>query len=643
MTTPAPFATDVPHARHFKRRLPVGAEVVAPGETHFRLWAPRRQQVEVVLDGDEGAAFALAREEQGYFAALIPVGAGARFRYRLDGQPDLYQCPASRFQPEGPFGPSEVVDPSTFSWTDSEWPGVHPQGRVVYEMHVGTFTPKGTWRAAVEQLPRLADVGINLLEVMPVADFPGQFGWGYDGVNLFAPTRLYGHPDDFRAFIDRAHALGIGVILDVVYNHVGPSGSFMKAVSPAFFSDKHKTDWGEGINFDGPENGPVRAFYLGNVTCWISEYHLDGLRLDATQDIHDDSPGEHILAAISRTARAAANRRSVVLIAENEPQHTKLVRDPKKGGFGLDMLWNDDFHHTARVALTGRSEAYYSDYHGRPQELISAVKHGYLYQGQHYTWQKKGRGTPAFDLPPWAFVTFLDNHDQVANSGAGLRTHALTSPGGFRAMTALMLLAPGTPMLFQGQEFASSSPFFFFADHKGDLATMVRAGRLKFLTQFPSLADEAGRPAIPEPHDPATFVRCKLDLAEIEKNRWAVDLHRDLLHLRREDPTFRRQDRRGLDGAVLAAEVLVLRFFGEAPELDRLLLVNLGSDLNLAPMPEPLLAAPEEHAWQVRWSSDDPRYGGCGVGKLECNGPWTLPGHSALVLFPEREEGEKSS
>lgn len=629
MTTLSALAPSVAPTPSRQRRWPIGAEALGPHSTWFRVWAPSSQRVDVVSE-QTSRVLPLEPEGNGYFSGIAGVGLGTLYRFRLDDNETLYPDPASRFQPTGPFGPSEIIDPTAFPWTDRDWPGCPPQGRVIYEMHVGTFTPEGTWQAAIRQLPRLADLGINVLEVMPVADFPGQFGWGYDGVNLFAPYRVYGRPDDFRAFVDRAHALGVAVILDVVYNHVGPDGNFLRAFSPAYFSTKHNTEWGEALNFDGEGCEPVREFYLSNAAYWIDEYHLDGLRLDATQSIFDDSPDEHVIAGMARVTRQAGGDRSVLLIAENEPQHTRLVRSRDKDGYGLDMLWNDDFHHSARVALTGRAEAYYSDHRGTPQELLSAVKYGYLFQGQHYTWQKKGRGTPGLDLSPWAFVNFLDNHDQIANSGTGQRIHALTSPGRYRALTALFLLAPGTPMLFQGQEFASSSPFYYFADHNPQLADLVRDGRIEFLSQFPSLNDPSKRPTVPAPHESETFTRCKLNLAEIDANGWAVELHRDLLRLRRDDPTFSRQKRRSIDGAVLGPEVFLIRFFGEEPTLDRLLIVNLGNDW-AAPIPEPLLAPPEGGGWHVAWSSENPRYGGGGVAALRL-GEEGIPGHSALVL-----------
>jgi maltooligosyltrehalose trehalohydrolase len=331
--------------------------------------------------------------------------------------------------------------------------------------------------------------------------------------------------------------------------------------------------------------------------------------------------------------REAARGRATLIVAENEPQHTTLVRPAEQGGYGLDALWNDDFHHSVVVALTGRNEAYYSDYLGEPQEFISAVKWGYLYQGQRYKWQKQRRGTPALDLPPARFVTFIANHDQIANSGRGLRCAARTSPGRLRAMTALLLLGPGTPMLFQGQEFAASQPFFYFADHKPELARLVCKGRAKFLAQFPSLAQPEIQACLPDPADPMTFERCKLDHAERERHREIYALHRDLLKLRREDPAFRAQRPRGVDGAVLGRSAFVLRFFVDGGA-DRMLLVNLGRDLHLDPAPEPLLAPPAGKRWGILWSSEETCYGGQGTPPLDTEENWRMPGEAAVALAP---------
>jgi maltooligosyltrehalose trehalohydrolase len=606
---------------------PVGAQVGFEG-THFRVWAPERRRVRAIVNGV--GEVELSKEAHGYFSGFLPgASEGNRYGYEVDGE-GPFPDPASRFQPEGPHKFSQIIDPERFQWSDSVWRGKPLEGQVIYEMHIGTFTRAGTYCAALEQLPALVETGITTLEVMPLADFPGKFGWGYDGVNLFAPTRLYGTPDDFREFVDRAHALGLAVILDVVYNHIGPDGNYLPKFSSGYFSPEHKTDWGDAIHFYGPGSEPVREYFSANAAYWIREFHLDGLRLDATQTIYDESP-DHILALIARNCRKAAEGRETVLIAENENQTSRLARSPERSGYGLDGLWNDDFHHSAIVAATGHKEAYYSDYFGAPQELISAAKYGYLYQGQYYPWQKKRRGEPTFDLKPAAMVNYIQNHDQVANSGRGLRLDKLTTPGRLRAITALQLLIPGTPMLFQGQEFASSAPFLFFADHDPELAKAVRTGRAEFLSQWRSLG--SGKLQYADPCAESTFELCKLDHSERERHLESTRLHADLLRLRREEPVFHRQDRR-FDGAVLGEEAFVLRFFGDQPQGDRLLVVNLGRDLKRQAAPEPLLAPPEGTAWQVSWSSEDPQYGGDGTAPVETDAGWTIPGHAAVVLAP---------
>jgi maltooligosyltrehalose trehalohydrolase len=530
-----------------------------------------------------------------------------------------------------------VVDPAGFRWTDAGWPGVGLSGQVIYELHLGTFTPEGTWAAASRELPALAELGATVVEVMPIADFVGRFGWGYDGVNLFAPTRLYGSPDDARRFVDRAHALGLGVILDVVYNHFGPEGNYLHLFSPAYTSERHHTEWGAAINFDGPASGPVREFFVANAGYWIDEFHVDGLRLDATHALVDDSP-EHILTAIARHARRAAGDRRIILVAEDQFQQSRFARRVEDGGCGLDGLWNDDFHHSARVAATGRREGYYADYRGAPQEFISAAKRGFLYQGQLSSVQRTRRGQPTAGLTPEAFVVFLQNHDQVANSPFGERLHRLTSPSRCRALTALLLLLPATPLLFQGQEFAASSPFHYFADYEGELAQLVREGRHASLAQFASQATDAVQARLIDPISPAAFEGSKLDLGERERHADSYALHRDLLRLRRDDPVFGRPRPGAIDGAVLGPQCFALRFFGEAGA-DRLLLVNLGPDLHLGTLAEPLLAPPPDQQWVSMWSSEAPAYGGQGQVELSLGLPWVLSAESAMVLRPGDDVG----
>ena len=618
------------------RRFPIGAELSSDG-VHFRVWAPDRRRVELVTYADSRGqtgekSIALSHEDDGYFSGSAPqLAGGARYGFRLDDDPQVIPDPASRYQPDGPDGLSQVIDPLVFAWSDQSWKGLGGTGHVIYEMHVGTFTTEGTWQAAAVELAELGRFGVTVVEVLPVADFPGRFDWGYDGVCHFAPTRLYGLPDDFRRFVDQAHRCGVGVILDVVYNHFGPASNYLPKFAADYVSKRYEGEWGAVPNFDGPGSKGVREFALANVRHWIDEYHLDGLRFDATQAVLDSSE-PHILTELVQTAREAAGPRSLFITAENEPQHVRMVQPAAHGGHAMDAVWNDDFHHAATVRLTGHSEAYYSDYVGTPAEFVAATKRGFLYQGQRSNWQKKPRGTLTTGLPATAFVTFLQNHDQVANSAAGARVDKLTSPGRLRAMTALWLLSPQTPLFFQGQEFAASSPFLFFADHKGELARQVVAGRASFLSQFPSLNRPEMQAALPDPADPRNFERCRLDLTERQSHGQVYRLHQDLLRLRCDDPVFRRQRADLLDAVPLSADSLIVRYF-EEQGCDRLLVVNFGLDLKLTPSPEPLLALPPGRTWEMQWSSNRLEYGGFGpVSPLTEHG-WLIPGESAVVLI----------
>jgi maltooligosyltrehalose trehalohydrolase len=629
-----------------KRRYPIGAELISENQAHFRVWAPKARTLEIALespDATESPRFLpMESDGNGYFSGLAEAQSGTRYRFRINGAGSLYPDPASRSQPDGPHGASGVVDPTTFQWNDSQWRGRSIKGQVIYEFHVGTFTREGSWRAATEHLATLARDGITVLEMMPIAEFPGRFGWGYDGVNLFAPCHLYGTPDDLRFFVDCAHAANLPVILDVVYNHFGPDGNYLRMFSDNYFTDRYENDWGDSINFDGPNSAAVREFFITNARYWIDEFHFDGFRFDATQDIHDASK-THILAEISDASRQAAGEKEIILVAENEPQETKLVRPRAEGGDGLDGLWNDDFHHSALVGLTGRAEAYYTDYRGAPQEFISAAKYGYLYQGQPYMWQGAPRGTPAFGIPPEAFVCFIENHDQVSNTSTGDRLRFQTSPGRYRAMTALLLLGPWTPMLFQGEEFGSSSPFIYFTD-VGDekLRDAIRRGRFAFLAQFPSIAHKETQKRLADPFDAEMVARCCLDFSEREKNYELYVLHLDLIRLRRDDSRFSQQIPGGVDGAVLGHESFVLRYFGKDYN-DRLLVVNLGRQLRLAPAPEPLLAPLVGFEWERVWSSELPKYGGPGEVTVVTQENWILPAEAtvALRLVPEKSPRKK--
>jgi maltooligosyltrehalose trehalohydrolase len=622
------------------RRYPIGAEILPEG-VHFRVWAPQCKKVEVVLlrEGVEAHQLAVAEltpEDDGYFSGYCEQAEeGSLYRFRLDGG-DALPDPASRFQPEGPHGPSQVVHPG-FEWTDKDWRGITLDGHVMYEIHVGTFTEEGTWRAATEQLLALKELGITLVEVMPVADFPGRFGWGYDGVNHFAPTRLYGYPDDMRRFVNTAHSLGLGVMLDVVYNHFGPEGNYLERFSQYYYSAE-ESGWGRAINFDAEHCGGVRELCIANACYWIDEFHVDGLRFDSTHSILDNSP-RHILGDITDRARETAAKRNVkiLLVAENEAQEERCLRAAEHGGFGMDGVWNDDFHHAAHVALTGYHDAYYSEYNGSPQELISAVKWGYLYQGQRYFWQGKRRGAPTIGVSPTCFINYVQNHDQVGNSAWGTRIHKLTNPGGLRAMTALLLLSPQTPMIFQGQEYHSNRPFLYFADLSHEISSQVHTGRIEFLKQFTNIDSPEVIDAIDKPYDIDTFLQSKLDLKERESNshRKALSLYRDLIKLRREDPVFSRAYSCHIEGAVLGQAAFLLRYFCE--DQQRLVLFNLGRELHLAPEPEPMLAPPLGCRWETVWSSEWLEYGGQGTPELDTDKFWRLPGYAAAVLVPAPE------
>ena len=603
------------------RRFPQGAELDPQG-AYFRVWAPESEEILIHINSKN---YSLKKEEDGYFSLFVE-GAKEGDLYQFEIGKELLADPASRYQPQGPDGPSCLVDPSKFLWEEENWKGIPSlKGQVFYEMHVGTFTQEGSWAAAKEKLPFLAELGITVIEMMPVADFIGEFGWGYDGVNLFAPTRLYGIPDDLREFIKKAHQLNIGVILDVVYNHFGP-GETLTKFARDFYHEIHENEWGRSINF---EKQGVRSFFISNALYWLEEFHFDGLRIDATQNI-DDNSKLHILKEINETIRKKI-KQNVILIAESESQKTNLLDPLEKKGFGFDAVWNDDFHHTAMVRLTGHREAYYSDYNGSNQELISSLKRGYLYQGQYYKWQKKNRGTEGLHFDPIQFILYLQNHDQIANSTRGDRIHTSSSLALLRAMTLLMILSPEIPLFFQGQEWGATTPFYYFADHDKHISRLVWEGRKQFLAQFPSFKDKEVQNAFPDPGERNNFTQCKLKWEE-QKERFHTQLlkfHKDLIRLRREDETF--HDPVEIDGAIFTPDIFLLRFFGKEGD-DRLILFNFGLDEVISSIPDPLYAPPTNRQWVLILSSENPLYGGTGTPPVTSIDKWRLKGHSAFVF-----------
>ena len=494
-------------------RPSVGAWPVSDG-VHFRVWAPDAGVVELVFEGEDHGrpGVPLSKSDDGVFVATAPEArAGTRYRYRIDGN-GPFPDPASRFQPDGVHGPSEVIDPTAFAWTDAGWGGPAPDALVLYELHVGTFTKAGTFTAATAMLPKLAELGVTAIELMPLGDFPGERGWGYDGVNLYAPARCYGRPDDLRRFVDAAHKLGLAVFVDVVYNHLGPDGNYLSAFSNYYFSTTHQTDWGKGPNFDGERSDQVEDFFVENALHWVHEYHIDGLRLDATHTILD-SGERHILELLTDRVHEAGDDlgRRVLVIAEDERNLSTLVKPRSDGGFGMDAVWADDLHHQIRRALTGEKDGYYADYTGTAEAIAETLRKGWFYCGQTSPRKRTPRGTHPAGISPSQFVICIQNHDQIGNRAFGERLNHQIDPAMYRAASALLLTAAQTPLLFMGQEWAASSPFLYFTDHHPELGALVTEGRRREFRHFTAYTDPNIRTRIPDPQATATFWTSKLN------------------------------------------------------------------------------------------------------------------------------------
>ncbi|MFG1461830.1 malto-oligosyltrehalose trehalohydrolase [Xanthobacter sp. DSM 24535] len=510
--------------------MPFGAQLEA-GAVRFRLFAPVQQRVLLVLD--ERHVLPMHRMTDGWHICVTDAaGAGTRYRFQLeDGL--LVPDPASRHQPEDVHGPSEVIDPARYAWRDSDWRGRPWHEAIVYELHVGTFTSEGTFRAATERLDDLVELGITAVEIMPVADFPGARNWGYDGVLLYAPDSSYGRPEDLRAFVDAAHARGLMVILDVVYNHFGPDGNYLHAYAPCFFTDRHQTPWGAGLNFDGPNSAVVRDFMVHNALYWLDEFHMDGLRLDAVHAILDDS-ADPFLDELERRVRAAGGDRHIHLILENEENDARLLEGEPSTQFTAQ--WNDDLHHVLHTAITGESQGYYADYARDAGKLARSLAEGFAFQGEHMPYRGSQRGAPSAHLLSTAFIAFLQNHDQIGNRAFGERITALAPSEAVRAAAAIYLLAPQIPMLFMGEEWAAPQPFLFFCAFEGDLAEAVRTGRRAEFARFPAFQDPDMRARIPDPVAQSTFLASKLEWSDRDRPE-----HLDWLHWYRNAIAARRE------------------------------------------------------------------------------------------------------
>jgi len=520
-----------------KHEMPFGAECRQDGTVRFRLWAPKAASVAVRLPELE-RDFPMSALQDGWFEVVTESRAGTQYQFKIDNQHSVPD-PASRFQTSTVHGASEIIDPLAYEWRDTEW-NVRPwEEAVIYELHVGTFSREGTFAGAEAKLDYLSELGITAVELMPLSSFPGERNWGYDGVLPYAPPRCYGRPEDLKHFIDAAHAKNLMVFLDVVYSHFGPDGNYLWLYAPQFFTNRHRTPWGQAINFDDPDSRIVRDYFIHNSLYWLEEYHFDGLRFDAVHAIADDSR-PHILAELAETIRSKfANERHIHLILENDDNAVRyLRRDAEDNPFWYTAQWNDDIHHVLHVLLTGETDGYYSDYTDNPaQSLGRCLGEGYAYQGEPSAFRDgASRGEPSRELPPTCFVSFLQNHDQIGNRALGERIVSLSNPAAVRAAMAILLLAPSPPLLFMGEEFGAETPFLFFCDFASELADKVRDGRRAEFARFKQFRSPEAQARIPDPNDPETFLASKLDWVSFEQQHhceW-LQFYREVLTCRRE-------------------------------------------------------------------------------------------------------------
>ena len=518
-----------------KHSMPFGAVCLPDGSVRFRLWAPEPEKVDVLVDG---SLLPMTKVDPEWFELTTnKASAGSHYQFVIDGESHVPD-PASRFQPQDVHGPSEVISPDNFDWADANWNGRPWEEAVIYELHVGTFSPPGTFAGVEQKLDYLAGLGVTAIELMPVSDFFGKRNWGYDGVLPYAPDSSYGRPEDLKRLIQSAHNKGLMVLLDVVYNHFGPEGNYLRLYAPQFFTDRHCTPWGDGINFDGERSRAVRDFFIHNAVYWLEEYHFDGLRLDAVHAIQDDSTPDILMELATTVRRTFCSKRYSHLILENDDNAAHYL-NRISGTSAYDAQWNDDIHHVCHVLTSGESDGYYSDYADRPAKLLGkCLTEGFLFQGQPSAYRNgKHRGEPSRDLPPSSFVNFLQNHDQVGNRAFGERISSYARPDAVKAVMAILLLAPSPPLLFMGEEFAASTPFLFFCDYEGDLAKTVREGRRAEFAKFAHFRDAATRDRIPDPNAEGTFLASKLDWDSQKKSQhmeW-LNFYSHLLALRKRE------------------------------------------------------------------------------------------------------------
>ena len=609
-----------------------GAELTGTGVS-FRTWATGKKNVSVVIFGENDNVvreLQLRAETTGYHSVTDAASsAGTLYKYRLDD--NVFPDVASRFQPQGVHGPSQVVDGRSFRWTDIEWKAPALPELVIYELHVGTFTPEGTFEAIIPRLDHFKKLGVNAIELMPIADFAGNRNWGYDCVSIYAPSRAYGEPDGLRTLVNAAHSAGIAVILDVVYNHLGPDGNYMGAYSDDYFNAAHDTPWGAAFNLDQPGSEPVRNHFAENPLYWVSEFHIDGFRLDATQAIPDDSP-EHLVQKIAERAQAVG----AFVICEDPRNERKLVLPRDQGGYGCNAVWSDDFHHVTRVQMTKEQEGYMGYFKGTMEELVKTMREGWLFTGEL---QKDGipRGTPGADIEPEHFVHCISNHDQVGNRAYGDRLNKVIPAAAYRAASALLLTGPYTPMLFMGQEWAASTPFLYFTDHYDELGRGVTEGRRKEFADFSDFRDPKKRARIPDPQALTTFTNSKLIWTELEQSPHAetLRLYNDFLRFRRTKVKERSR------GCWLVAQVshraIALRY-RRPKQGDILILAQLLANETILEPTNELVRPAQGRTWRFEISSNEPIYGGERTGLFDPEKNQFVLTGPELIVFSEHDQ-----
>ncbi|HEY4245745.1 MAG TPA: malto-oligosyltrehalose trehalohydrolase [Lacunisphaera sp.] len=610
-------------------RPSVGAQV-SPEGVNYRVWAPGQSELSVLIESSiPQRLLSMAAEPNGYWSVTDPAGrAGDRYRFFFPNR-RLRPDPASRFQPEGVHGPSACIDPSNFQWRCGSWTRPAWRGQSIYEIHVGTFTNAGTYFAAIEKLNHVQELGVEAIELMPLADFAGDRNWGYDGVALYAPARCYGQPDDLRALVDAAHDRGLAVILDVVYNHLGPAGNYLADFSSGYFRTEESTPWGQGFAVDRKNSRPVRDFIVANAGYWLDEFRFDGVRLDATHAISDQS-SPHLIEEIT----AAVHERGGFVIAEDERNLAQLAEPVERGGTGVDALWADDFHHEVRVALTRTRDSYFRAYRGTAAELADSIAHGWTYRGRPYEpWHRKLRGSACDHLSPASFVFCIENHDQVGNRANGERLEHLITHGQFRAASMLLCLSPYCPMLFMGQEWAATSPFLYFTDHGGELGANISVGRKK---EFEQHGAQWTGGIFPDPESAETFEKSKLRWDERNEDDHArvLSWYQACLEQRRillKGGPFERNRWR----VESFGEFIAIRYFGRPCE--HLLVVALRKTSASDDLPPALLAPPIGMEWREVLSTEDPRFGGKRSRKNSANTEWSFPGPGGVWLESTRK------